>query len=151
MEEVASLVLARRRAGIFWENTGFFTQPQAKNFCFLRDQNSAIYTHLLHSPPQTKTTGVLLGSKWCHIYTFWCFWGVKMLPYIHILGDFLDQNAAIYTHFGGYFGSKRCHIYIFLEFNFFRKNEKKINNRVRILLLFFWLSVFFWSFFLATL
>ena len=32
-------------------------------------------------------------------YTFlWVFW-VKMLPFIHIFGDFLDQNAAIYTHF----------------------------------------------------
>ena len=25
--------------------------------------------------------------------------GVKMMPHIHILGFFLDQNGAIYTHF----------------------------------------------------
>ena len=51
-----------------------------------------------------------------------------MLQHIHICVGFWDQNATIYTHFGGFFGSKCCHIYTFLEFNFFRKNEKKKNN-----------------------
>jgi hypothetical protein len=100
--------------------------PQTKNkLGFYLGQNGAIYTHFLHSPPQAKKIGVLGGQNGA-IYTH-CFFFVfvKMLPYIHILVDFLVQNATIYTHFGEFFGSKRCHIYTFLEFNFLRKNEKK--------------------------
>ena len=71
---------------------------------------------------------LVLGSKWyhiytfcffflskcCYIYTFCFFWskccniyifvsvfGIKMLPYIHILGFFLGQNAATYIHISG--------------------------------------------------
>jgi hypothetical protein len=93
-----------------------------------------------------KQIGILFGSKWCHIYTFFTQPGaceknrVKMVPYIILF--FFCQNAAIYTyfcgfcgskyyiytHFGEFFGSKRCHIYTFLEFNFYPKNEQKKNN-----------------------
>ena len=65
------------------------------------------------------------------IYTHFVFF-VKMLQHIHICVGFWDQNATIYTHFGGFLGSKCCHIYTFLESNFFRKNEKKKNNRIKI-------------------
>ena len=51
-------------------------------------QNAAIYTHF-----------VFFWSKCCNIYIFVSVFGIKMLPYIHILGFFLGQNAAIYTHF----------------------------------------------------
>ena len=37
--------------------------------------------------------------------------GVKMMPHIHILGFFWDQNGAIYTHF--FLRSKCCKIYTF--------------------------------------
>ena len=82
----------------FWENPGFFTQPQAKTilffwgvkmvpyihifytacrrrktFCFFLGQNGAIYiTYTFFTQPAAgeKIRG-FWGSKWCHIYTFW--------------------------------------------------------------------------------
>ena len=88
---------------------------QTKNFLFFLGQNGAIYTNYIHifyrarrkrkNPGFFKVSsaiythfggffggqngaiytncGFFLGSKCCHIYTFW---GVKMLPYIHISG-----------------------------------------------------------------
>jgi hypothetical protein len=84
----------------------FYIVAGEKNFVFFGGQNRAIYTHFLHSPAQTKTilgcfwcqNGAIyipvyihifytahcrrknsdfLGSKWCHIYTFWIFLGSK--------------------------------------------------------------------------
>jgi hypothetical protein len=84
------------------------------------------YIHIFYTARlRPKKSGFFWGGSKCrHIYTFWIFFGVKMLPYIyiHILDDFLGQNATICTRF---LGQKCCHIYTFLEFNFSRKNEKK--------------------------
>ena len=86
----------------FWENTGFFTQPAAGG-----------------------KIRRFLGSKWCHIYTFWVFFEIKMLPYIHIFflwskcckiytfSSVFGQNATIYIHI---LGSKCCNIYTFVSF-----------------------------------
>ena len=122
--EVQSLVLARRRRKIFERTLDFLHSRRRKRFFFWgRGQNGAIYTHFLHSLPQTKKTLFFFGSKWCHIYYIHIFytarrrrknsgfWGVKMVPYIHILNFFWVKMLP--------------YIYTFLEFNFPRKKKKK--------------------------
>ena len=146
------------RAENFWENTGFFAQPAAgqKMFFFLGEgsPNGAIYTHFF-TQPEGENNFVFWGQNGAiyipvHLLHTCCrrknsgiFW-VKMMPYIHILGVFLSQNAAIYTHFCRFFGSKYyhiytflvffggsecCHIYTFLEFNFVEKTKTKKNKQ----------------------
>ena len=150
----ASLVLARRRRKFFERTLDFLhSPPRAKNNLgfFGGSKWCHIYTFLIF------WGGVKNPLKWCHIYTFFTqpaagektsgFLGVKMVLYMHILDFFLGQNAAIYTHFGrcfcvkmlpyvhilgGFWGKKCCHIYTFLEFNFFRKNERKKSNTLQV-------------------
>ena len=152
------------------EVLGVKMMPHIHILGFFWDQNGAIYTHFFFAIKMLQDIHIFVGfwSKCYHIYThFGFFWdqnaatythlcpflGVKMIPYMHILVFFFYQNAAIYTHFvfflskccniyifvsvfgikmlpyihilGFLGGSKCCHIYTFLEFNFFRKNEKK--------------------------
>ena len=80
---------------------------------FFWGQNDTIYTHFgfFLSKCCYIYTFCFFLSKCCNIYIFVSVLGIKMLPYIHILGFFWGQNAAIYTHF--------------LEFNFFPKKRKK--------------------------
>jgi len=56
----------------------------------------------------------LMNNLWVIKKQEKCFWkrksffsGVKMLPYVHILGVFLGQNATRYTHFGNLFFSEK--------------------------------------------
>jgi hypothetical protein len=105
LQEVTSLVFARRRRKIFERTLDF-----------------------LHSPPQVKTICFFLCQMLQYIHIFYTqaknnLFGLKMVPYIHILGFFWVKMVS-YTHFfwgGGQNGA----IYTFLEFNFFRKSGKK--------------------------
>jgi hypothetical protein len=83
LQEVASLVLARRSRKSFEKILDFLkSPPQAKTICFyLRGQNGAIYTHFLYSPPQAKTIWLFFG-------------GGNMGQYIHILGFFLGGQGG---------------------------------------------------------
>ena len=126
--EVPSLVLARRRRKIFERALDFLHSRRQKQFYFL-GVKMVLYIHIFYTACRRR-------KKFCF------FFGVKMVPYIlhtdflHSLpqakkfGVFGGQNGAIYTHFEFFLGSKCCHIYTFLEFNFFRKNEKKKNNSI---------------------
>ena len=96
---------------------------------FFWDQNAATYTHLcpffgVKMIPYIHILFFFFIKMLLYIHILF-FFLVKMLQHIHICVGFWDQNATIYTHSGGGLGSKCCHIYTFLEFNFFRKNEKK--------------------------
>ena len=136
------------------EVLGVKMMPHIHILVFFWDQNGAIYTHFFFAVKMLQDIHIFVGlwSKCYHIYThfgvFWdqnaatythlCpFFGLKMIPYIHILFSFIKmllyihilfffgQNAATYTYLCRFLGSKCYHIYTFLEFNFFRKNEKK--------------------------
>ena len=125
----------------------FYTaRRRRKQFCFLGGQNGAIYipVHLLHSPPQAKKFGGFLGQNDAiYIHIWGIFFGVKMLPYIHILGFFLVKMLAyihilvgfgvkmlpyIYT-FGVFFCGQNAAIYThFWNLIFSEKTKKKKNN-----------------------
>ena len=119
--------------GFFWDQNGaiythFFLRSKCcKIYTFLSvfGQNATIYIHIwgffgIKMLQHTHICVLFLGSKWYHIYTFCCFFFyqnaaiyihilfffVKMLQHIHICVGFWDQNATIYTHFGGFFGVK---------------------------------------------
>ena len=142
--EVPSLVLARRRRKIFERTLDFLHSRNRKQFCFLggskwchiytfftqpaADEKNFVFfwvkmvayilhTHFFTQPAAGEKIRGFWVSKWCHIYTFWTM--------------FLCQNATICTYFGRVFGVKNAAIYTFLEFNFFRKNEKKKKQYAR--------------------
>ena len=117
----------------------FYTAGRRRNFFLGGGQNGAIYTRFLHNPSQAEkiwVSGVKMvpyihilgffywGIKMVPYIHIWDFFGVKMLPYIHILFFFWSKCYHMYT-FWEVFVSKCCHIYTFLEFIFCRKNEKK--------------------------
>jgi len=118
------------QAEIFERTLDFLhSPPHAKTVLFFWGvQNGAIYTHFLHSPPQAKKFGV--------------FWG---------------QNAAIYTHFGRFLGSKCYHIYTFWSvfwvkmlpyihisgIYFLPKKRKKKKTKPKFFIFFFFFVFFF--------
>jgi len=114
------------QAEIFWENSGFFTQEQAKTILFFGGVKMVPYIHIFYTSCRRRKqfcfggqNGVIYITytfftqpnagekirgfcwlKWCHIYKFWVFLGrVKMVLHIHILNFF--------------WWSKCCHIHTF--------------------------------------
>ena len=66
----------------FWENPGFFTQPQAKTILFLGGgQNGAIYIHIFYTACRRR-------KKFC--FFFW----VKMGPYIFLHSHRRRKNSG---------------------------------------------------------
>jgi hypothetical protein len=75
-------------------------------------QNAAIYTHF-----------GFFGSQNAARYThFRGFLGVKTLPYIHILGDFLGENAAKKKR------EKKKTISLGTKYTVYIRNSSKINH-----------------------
>ena len=76
---------------------GFFLDQNAATYThlcpFFGGQNDTIYTHfvffLIKMLLSIYTHFVFFWSKCCNIYIFVSVFGIKMLPYIHILGFFL--------------------------------------------------------------
>jgi hypothetical protein len=152
--EMASLVLARRRRKIF-ERTlhfllsrrrkqffffgggskwchiyTFFTQPAADENCFFLGQNGAIYTRFLHSQSQAEKIGVFWGQNGA-IYTHFGFfyWGIKMVPYIHIWGVFLVKMLPYVHILGGFWVKMLPYIHISGIYFLPKKRKKKNNTR----------------------